>query len=100
MARDSLSVLAGARGLERRGGRGGPWPEPNARAAPRDSSCKEEVSEARALGLQSCCFVPTARVGAGAHERGQRLGCRAGRQRRQLSDPGPYRVLRGLPSGQ
>lgn len=78
MARDSLSVLAGARGLERRGGRGGPWPEPNARAAPRDSCCTEEVSEARALGPQSCCFVPLTRVGTGAHARGQRLGVQGG----------------------
>lgn len=61
VARDSLGVLAGARGPERRGERGGPRPEPNARAAPRDSSCTEKVSEAGALGPRSCRFVPLAR---------------------------------------
>lgn len=58
MAPDSLGVLAGARGLERRGGSGGAWPEPNARAAPRDWSCTEEVSEAGALGPPELPLCP------------------------------------------
>lgn len=58
VAQDSLSVLAGGRSLERRGGWGGRWLEPNARAAPRDWSCTEEVSEAGALGPRGRRFVP------------------------------------------
>lgn len=58
MARDSFTVLAGGHSLERRGVGGGRWPEPNARAAPRDWSCTEEVSEAGAVGLRGRRFVP------------------------------------------
>lgn len=51
VARVSLGVLAGAHGRERCGGSSGPRPKPNARAAPRDRSCTEEVSEAGAAAL-------------------------------------------------
>lgn len=99
MARDSLSVLAGGRGLERRGGRGGRWPEPNARAAPRDWSCTKEVSEAGAMEPRGRRFVPLLGKGLERALGDSVWGCRAGRQRRQLSDPGSSRVRRGLPSG-
>lgn len=61
-------------GGRRRAGRGGPWSEANARAAPRDSSREEEVSEGRAArgrspGAPGRPLCPPTRAGAVAGAR-------------------------------
>lgn len=66
-------------GGRRRAGRGGPWSEPNARAAPRDSSSEEEVSEAGVArgqsqgALRGRRFVPRLEQGT-LHARGTGSG--------------------------